>query len=97
MTAPAGPCEWCGGPQWWTIVSGVMYVKCQLGCVSLFPEERYNFSPPDGDLEHVSEVLDRLGFGTSRGEEGVTRSGCEANKSARDSNGSGPDGSDLPF
>ncbi len=53
MTPPAGPCEWCGGPQWWTIVAGVMYVKCQLGCVSLFPEDRYDFPPPDGDLDEL--------------------------------------------
>ncbi len=38
--APAGPCEWCGGPQSWTIASGVMYVRCKAGCQSLFSEER---------------------------------------------------------
>jgi len=45
MSAPAGPCEWCGGPQWWTIASGVMYVKCQAGCQSLFPSERVVLLP----------------------------------------------------
>jgi len=50
MTAPAGPCEWCGGPQWWTIVRGEMFVKCQGGCVSLWETERYNVPPPDGEV-----------------------------------------------
>jgi len=38
MAAPAGPCEWCGGPQQWTVVAGEMYVRCVAGCQSLFPE-----------------------------------------------------------
>ncbi len=59
MTAPAGPCEWCGGPQWWTFVRGVMYVRCQGGCQSLFPEERVGFSRPVGDdpLGLLSRVI----------------------------------------
>ncbi len=32
---PAGPCEWCGGPQVWTIVRGEMYVSCDGGCQPL--------------------------------------------------------------
>ena len=35
MAAPAGPCEWCGGPQWWTIIRGELWVKCQSGCEAL--------------------------------------------------------------
>ncbi len=35
MAAPAGPCEWCGGPQWWTVVRGEMWVCCKLGCLPL--------------------------------------------------------------
>ena len=35
MAAPAGPCEWCGGPQNWTIHAGEMYVRCVGGCLPL--------------------------------------------------------------
>ena len=52
MTSPpAGPCEWCGGSQWWTVARGVMYVKCMSGCLSLFPEELFDFPPPDGVVD----------------------------------------------
>ena len=57
--APAGPCEWCGGPQWWTIVSGEMYVKCQNGCVSLFPSEVYDFPPTSEDGGTGLEVSEK--------------------------------------
>jgi len=89
MTAPAGPCEWCGGPQWWTIASGVMYVKCQAGCLSLFPEDRVNFTPPDGDLEHVSDIIPRV-MGTSGGVEGLPRKGDAARTNSSELD-------DLPF
>ena len=46
MTAPAGPCEWCGGPQNWTFIAGEMYVRCQLGCL---PLEGLGLTPPDSD------------------------------------------------
>ena len=46
MSAPAGLCEWCGGPQQWTFASGVMYVRCLLGCLPLFVEDL----PPTKDL-----------------------------------------------
>jgi len=97
MTAPAGPCEWCGGPQWWTIVSGVMYVKCQAGCVSLFPEERFNFDPPDGDLEHISSIIPRV-MGTQGGTEGVTLEGSDARVNGKKpKTGPGQTDQDLPF
>jgi len=35
MAAPAGPCEWCGGPQWWTFITGELYVMCKSGCLPL--------------------------------------------------------------
>ena len=47
MSAPAGPCEWCGGPQSWTIVRGEMLVACKLGCLPLPFEELA--PPPDGE------------------------------------------------
>ncbi len=31
----AGPCEWCGGPQVWTIIRNEMYVSCDGGCAPL--------------------------------------------------------------
>ena len=39
MASPAGPCEWCGGPQSWTIISGEMYVQCVGGCLGLGLED----------------------------------------------------------
>ena len=58
MTAPAGPCEQCGGPQWWTIVGDEMYVKCQAGCLWLDLEGEV-LSPriSEGGLVPISEVL----------------------------------------
>ena len=35
MAAPGGPCEWCGGPQLWTVIRGEMYVACRNGCLPL--------------------------------------------------------------
>ena len=43
MSAPAGPCEWCGGPQHWTIIQGEMYVSCDSGCL---PLEGLDIIPP---------------------------------------------------
>ncbi len=31
-SSAGGPCEWCGGPQWWSIVRGEMWVACQAEC-----------------------------------------------------------------
>ena len=45
MTSPAGPCEWCGGPQNWTIHLGEMYVRCKGGCLPLDLEELVQPSP----------------------------------------------------
>ncbi len=35
MAAPVGPCEWCGGPQLWTVVLGEVWVSCKGGCAAL--------------------------------------------------------------
>ncbi len=43
MSAPAGPCEWCGGPQHWTLISGEVYVSCDSGCI---PLEGLGLTPP---------------------------------------------------
>ncbi len=57
-----------------------MYVKCQGGCVSLFPRETYDFSPPDGDLEQLDS---RSEDGTKAGGEGGTLEGSEARASEK--------------
>ncbi len=50
MGSPAGPCEWCGGPQVWTFIRGDMYVACESGCLPLSLE---GLTPPpvsEGDM-----------------------------------------------
>ena len=61
---PGGPCERCGGPQWWTVVRGEMWVACQAECeddqmdlfgrnpplIALLPE-------PDGDRRNTEAEL----------------------------------------
>ena len=47
---PAGPCEWCGGPQRWTIIRGDMYVSCDGGCLPLDLE---GLVPPSDSEELV--------------------------------------------
>ncbi len=71
MSAPAGLCEWCGGPQWWTVVAGEMWVSCKLGCLPL---------PLEGEVEpHAAGSTiedDRVDFrGVGRY---LTREGREA-------------------
>ena len=88
MTAPAGPCEWCGGPQYWTVHAGEIYVKCKGGCVSLFPGERYNFTPPNSEESLVN--LEGLGVGTILRMGGVPRKGGAASTGEKE-------GNDLPF
>ncbi len=59
MTAPAGPCEWCGGPHWWTIVQDEMYVKCVAGCLPL-PFEGEVLSSPISDPELIGPIVKRV-------------------------------------
>ena len=59
MSAPAGPCEWCGGPQWWTIVRDEMYVKCQAGCLPL-PFEGEVLASPISDPESIGPIVKRV-------------------------------------
>jgi len=84
MAAPAGPCEWCGGPQEWTVASGVMHVRCVGGCLSLFDEERVDFLPSSDGLERISCWID----GTFLKVRGSTRKGGETKESVDD---------ELPF
>ncbi len=53
MPGPAGPCEWCGGPQHWTIISGDVYVSCDGGCLPLDLE---GVVPPPGSVCALDEV-----------------------------------------
>jgi len=64
---PAGPCEWCGGPQNWTFHSGVMYVRCMHGCQSIFPFENLVLPPGsdegDPNKDRRDEVMEPIGRG----------------------------------
>jgi len=78
MAAPAGPCEWCQGPQQWTIIQGEMYVRCIGGCLPLALDMLV--PPPDSeDLEGSVNAV-----GTFGKVEGVTRSGREAEETDDD-------------
>ncbi len=58
MSAPAGPCEWCGGPQWWTVVRGEVWVSCKGGCSSLPGLEDL----PRPDSDSVEGSTKELGY-----------------------------------
>ena len=88
MAPPAGPCEWCGGPQIWTVHADEMYVKCKSGCVSLFPEERYNFPHPNSEESLMN--LEGAGEGTILRMGGVPRKGGAASTGEKEDY-------DLPF
>ena len=57
MTAPAGSCEWCGGPQNWTFMHGEMYVRCQLGCL---PLELPGLTPPVSECPEETPKLSEM-------------------------------------
>ena len=88
MSAPAGPCEWCGGPQQWTIHAGNMWVRCVAGCQSLWPEERVTLPPPCEESRVYLEG--RYELGTLGGGEGVPCEGADARTSEEED-------TDLPF
>ncbi len=75
----AGPCEWCGGPQHWTIISGDVYVSCDLGCQPLPFGDLV--PPPDSEeLRQPPEVSDGRGTGSAGGGTGPP-AGRESNTS----------------
>ena len=88
MTAPAGPCEWCGGPQNWTIHAGEMYVRCVAGCQSLFTEERVDIPLPS---EKSLPYLEGRSEGGTFRQEGCVP--CEGG----DASTNGIIDTDLPF
>ncbi len=75
MSAPAGPCEWCGGQQSWTIISGDMFVRCSRGCMSLDLEE---LVPPHPISEDSLITLKGQGEGTILRMGGVSLEGGSA-------------------
>ncbi len=52
----AGACEWCGGPQRWTIHAGEVLVSCVLGCLPLF-EVVVPF--PDSEVDEEEDAITR--------------------------------------
>ena len=75
----AGPCEWCGGPQKWTIRAGEMFVHCDAGCLGL--ELEPPVPPPDS--EDGRRSIDAKRFdGTRRYPEGVPQEGRETKTTA---------------
>ncbi len=76
MAAPAGPCEWCGGPQQWTFIAGEMYVRCVTGCL---PLELGGLVPPSDSEDSDLTGRSREGLEPIRGE-GVGP--CEGRDSA---------------
>ena len=75
MAAPAGLCEWCGGPQWWTVRAGEMYVCCKSGCLPLPLEGEVLPSSAGSSLE--GDRVDSPGGGQY-----LTREGREAEAEA---------------
>jgi len=55
MSSPAGPCEWCGGRQSWTFITGEMFVRCQCGCLPL-PLEGVVLLPPDSECVETEQT-----------------------------------------
>ncbi len=75
MSAPAGDCEWCGGPQQWTIHHGEMYVRCEY-CLGLLPEDQVTILPPISE-ETLPYLEGRDEGGTYSRMEGVPCEGSE--------------------
>ncbi len=71
MSAPAGPCEWCGGPQYWTVVRGEMWVTCKGGCLPL---------PLAGEVltAAAGSTIDQEGLVPHEASQYLTREGREA-------------------
>ncbi len=86
MASPAGPCEWCGGPQNWTIIAGDMYVRCIDGCLPLELEELV--PPPPTSEEKAWWTSMGAGVGTLQRMGGVPCEGGDVETS--------PEGSEWP-
>ncbi len=76
MAPPAGPCEWCGGPQNWAIIRGDMYVRCIGGCQGLWADQLV--IPPHIGESRVEYYEGGALDGTSEMMEGVPPGGDAA-------------------
>jgi len=54
MESVAGPCEWCGSSQLWTVIDDVVYECCVMGCL---PLELPGFVPPAVPKGDVAGIL----------------------------------------
>ena len=70
----AGPCEWCGGPQVWTIIRGEVYESCNGGCSPLPglgldppPDSKELRSPLEHIRERIAELIPGEGVGPLEG------------------------------
>ncbi len=94
MSAPAGPCEWCGGPQQWTIIRELMYVRCIRGCLPLDLEGLVPPSP----LAREDYMLDEFWAKEPYGGEGVVPcEGGEAKMSEKERSDHQAELGDLPW
>jgi len=51
MSELAGPCEWCGGPQQWTVHAGEVLERCVNGCIPIWEVVVLPPGSEDGDEE----------------------------------------------
>ncbi len=73
-----GPCEWCGGPQVWTVIRGEIYEACKGGCLPL-PLEGL-VPPTDSEMDARDAGFDgTLEEGVGRACEGVDAQTSEEN------------------
>ncbi len=93
MSSPAGPCEWCGGPQVWTVIGGEVYVSCEGGCLPL-PLE--GLAPLSGGeivvKATIAQIVERLTEWRVS-----AREGADAKTSDGEKCQGIPDGDALPF
>jgi len=96
MAAPAGPCEWCGGPQQWTIIRGDMYTRCVSGCMPLSLE---GLVPCSRNGERSLDYYEGGALdGTTRLGEGVPLEGGDVKETEEDGcNDLDQKDRDLPF
>ncbi len=75
----AGPCEWCGGHQAWTVIRGEVYTSCDAGCA---PLPGLGLDPPHDSEQAAGPPEDSSG--TRRSGEGRADFGSEANESVQE-------------
>ena len=77
MSSSGGSCERCGGPQFWTIVRGEVWVACEDDCLSDQHDLFLPRTPPlialEDPLESLGTVLEGEGSGTLEGGDATVR------------------------